>query len=266
MPSRIIDFHTHAFPDAVAERAMANLQSGATGVEAYLDGTVADLLRSMDAAGIEKSFICTIATRPGQFEGVLTWCDSIRSDRILPFPSLHPKDDDKPQKIQQIAREGFHGVKLHPFYQNFYANDPRMREIYDNICTSQLVLLLHCGYDIAFPRERRVDPAKIRDLAQNWPDLKLVAAHMGGWDAWDEVEQLILGRNIYMDISFTFRSLGVQKTADLIRRHGPQKVLFGTDSPWNDQSQELKLLRDTNLPQADLDLILSQNALRLLDI
>jgi len=61
--SGIIDFHTHAFPDELAARAIPFLEEEGN-VKAWLDGTAADLLRSMDRAGIERSVICSIATRP----------------------------------------------------------------------------------------------------------------------------------------------------------------------------------------------------------
>ena len=60
----VIDFHTHAFPDALADRAMGQLQARA-GIRACLDGRVGSLLASMDRAGIDRSVVCCIATRRG---------------------------------------------------------------------------------------------------------------------------------------------------------------------------------------------------------
>ena len=83
MQERIIDFHTHAFPDSLARRAMKTLLDEAPGIEAYLDGTVGALLQSMDASGIERSVVCCIATKPDQFEPILHWCRAIRSERLI---------------------------------------------------------------------------------------------------------------------------------------------------------------------------------------
>ena len=126
MEPRIIDFHTHAFPDALAARAMKALLAEAPGIKAYLDGTIADLLRSMDKAGIEKSVVCCIATKPEQFEPILRWCTAIRSDRLIPFPSVHPADPAWRDRIRRCRGEGFPGIKLHPFYQDFFADEDRM--------------------------------------------------------------------------------------------------------------------------------------------
>ncbi|MFP4564308.1 MAG: amidohydrolase, partial [Spirochaetia bacterium] len=57
----IVDFHTHAFPDELAARAVPALEAEAD-IEAVLDGTVTSLLESMDRAGIERSVVASIAT------------------------------------------------------------------------------------------------------------------------------------------------------------------------------------------------------------
>ena len=65
-PESVIDFHAHAFPDFLAARAVSHLEAmGYT--SAFLDGTVAALIASMDKAAISRSVICSIATEPRQF-------------------------------------------------------------------------------------------------------------------------------------------------------------------------------------------------------
>src|SRR5450759_3600527 len=101
----IIDFHTHAFPDEVAGGAIRALEK--SGVTAPLDGRVSSLLTSMDRLGVEKSILCSIATKPAQFAPILNWSKKIRSERIIPFPSLHPDDPDFAAHIRQIQDAGF---------------------------------------------------------------------------------------------------------------------------------------------------------------
>jgi predicted TIM-barrel fold metal-dependent hydrolase len=78
---------------------------------------VAGLLASMDRSGIEQSVVCSIATRQEQFTPILEWSKAIRSERIIPFPSLHPDDPELLEHLQLIRDEGFKGVKMHPYYQ-----------------------------------------------------------------------------------------------------------------------------------------------------
>ncbi len=125
----IVDFHTHAFPDELADRAM-KLLTEEGGVKPHLDGKISSLLRSMDACGIEKSIVCSIATKPVQFDPILSWCRKIRSGRIIPFPSLHPQDPQFSERISEIKKEGFKGIKFHPYYQDFRIDDERLFPIY----------------------------------------------------------------------------------------------------------------------------------------
>ncbi len=266
MKHRVIDFHAHAFPDALAPRAMKALLEEAPGIKAYLDGTVGDLLRSMDSAGIEKSVICCIATRPEQFEPILRWCSEIRSDRLVPFPSVHPADPACTGCVRQIRAEGFRGIKLHPFYQNFFADEDRMFCLYEEAARQDLLLVMHTGYDIAFPRIRRADPGKLLGIAETFPDLKLITTHLGAWQQWEEVRRYLLGRQIYMETSFAMEDLGLERAREMIMSHPDGYVLFGTDSPWTDQAHTLGFFNKMSLPPQELGQILAGNALGLLGL
>ena len=265
MQRPIIDFHTHAFPDTLAASAMRALLDEAPGIVAHLDGTVGDLLRSMDAAGIERSVVCCIATKVKQFDPILQWCKAIRSDRLIPFPSVHPADPLRIEHIRQIGSEGFRGVKVHPFYQDFYAGDDSMAPFYKEVSRQGLMLVMHTGYDIAFPRQRRADPQTVLRLTQRFPEMRLVATHLGGWQQWDEVREYLLGRDIYMEISFGLEDFGPAVSREMLMRHPQDYLLFGTDSPWNDQGGTLALLEGLQLPPERLKRILSENAARLLE-
>lgn len=111
-----IDFHTHAFPDPIAKVAVPVLEKEGN-IKAHLDGTVAALLASMERSGIDQSVLCSIATRPEQYGPILEWSRTIRSDRLIPLPSLHPDDPELLAHLHQIHAQGFKGVKMHPYYQ-----------------------------------------------------------------------------------------------------------------------------------------------------
>ena len=263
----IIDFHTHAFPDELADRAMtALLEEGRKkwDLTAHLDGRVSSLLASMDRNGIEKSIVCPIATRPSQFEPILAWCEKIKSDRLLPFPSVHPGDPDAPDKVSRIRREGFKGIKFHPYYQNFSIDEKRLSPIYKRISDEGLIVLMHTGFDLAFERKRICDPEKIVRVLEQFPDLQLVTSHLGAWEDWDEVERLIIGKRIYMEISYSLDILDRDRARRMILNHPDGYVLFGSDSPWTGQDKTLDLLKTLDLGEEREGLILRQNGLRLL--
>ena len=262
----IIDFHTHAFPDNLAARAMKALCDGAPDAAAFHDGTIAGLLKSMDAAGIERAVLCNIATKPSQFDSILRWSTQIKSDRIVPFCSIHPDDPDAVAHISAIRAAGFKGIKIHPYYQECDLDDPRMTPIYEQISREGLILVAHCGYDIAFERFRRADPPRIRKVTEAFPDLKFVATHLGAWQQWDEVADLLVGQPIYMELSFSLECLPPAEAKAILMQHSEDYLLFGTDSPWTDQTNALRLLRSLNLPSRRLDKMLRLNGERLLAV
>ncbi|HSV26970.1 MAG TPA: amidohydrolase family protein [Sedimentisphaerales bacterium] len=260
----IIDFHAHAFPDNLAQRAMKALCDGAPDATAFHNGTIGGLLKSMDAAGIERAVICNIATRPSQFEPILRWSGEIASKRIIPFCSIHPNDPDALAHISAIKDAGFKGIKMHAYYQDFHLDEPRMMPIYERISREGLILVAHCGYDIAFERFRRADPPRIRKVTETFPDLKFIAAHLGAWQQWDEVAALLAGRPIYMDLSFALECLPPDEARAILMEHNEDYLLWGTDSPWTDQSNALRLLRNLDLPSRRLEKMLRLNGERLL--
>lgn len=265
MTTGYIDFHTHAFPDQVAAMAIPALEKKGN-VNAYLNGTVADLLQSMDKAEIEQSVVCSIATRPEQFQPIIDWCESIRSERIIPLPSVHPADPDRFDQLQQIKDQGFVGLKMHPYYQDFFLDDEELLELYGKIKELGLLLVMHTGYDIGYPRIKRADPARILNMLQLVPGLRLITTHLGGWDEWEDVRSLLTGLPIYMEISFALDFLDQIRLRDLIVNHPPEYILFGTDSPWADQATTLKMLAKLGLPDDLFDRIVRENAKALLGI
>lgn len=260
---KIIDFHTHAFPDEIAERAIKKLQEDCP-VKAKLNGTVSDLLNSMDRYGIEKSVICSIATKPEQFFPILKWSKKIASDRIIPLLSVHPEDSEIRERLKIVKNEGFLGIKMHPFYQNFSIDDERLFELYEHLIENDLFVIMHCGYDISFPEWDIASPKRIVNVLKKFPELKFITTHLGAWKQWELVEKFILGREIYMETSFAFGWLPEEKIKDFLLKHPPDYILFGTDSPWADQGKEIENLKGLSLSEETFEKIFYYNSNKLL--
>lgn len=259
----IIDFHTHAFPNPVAQKAIPHLEK-AGNITAHTAGTVDALLQSMDKAGIEKSVICSIATRPEQFEAILNWSHTVKSHRIIPLLSIHPDDPKCVEHVYRVKEEGFLGIKMHPYYQNYFLADERLTPFYEALSETGLLLVAHCGFDIGYPSIRCADPAQTLKLITNFPELKLIATHFGGWKLWDEVEELLIGKEIYMEISFALKYLKPEQAERMITNHPADYLLFGSDSPWEDQSVCLQRLKKLSLSSTLFAKITEKNAEKLL--
>ncbi|MCP4376321.1 MAG: amidohydrolase family protein, partial [bacterium] len=190
--------HSHAFPDALAPKAIDALEARADW-KAFGTGTIDARLKSMDDAGIDVAVICTIATRPELTEGILRWCCSIRSERIVPFASVHPRSDDAVDWIRRIVDAGIQGIKMHSVYQDYCVDDPTLDGIYAAASDAGLIVTPHCGRDTAAPDDiNRASPERIARVIEKFPDLKLVCTHMGGWRMWDEVQEHLIGKNCPM--------------------------------------------------------------------
>jgi predicted TIM-barrel fold metal-dependent hydrolase len=259
----IIDFHVHAFPDKVAAGAVPAL-AAAGKVTPCLDGRIVSLLADMDRVGIASAVLGSIATKPGQFDAILAWSQEIRSARIIPFPSFHPANPRAREQIGAIKAAGFKGIKMHPYYQNFVLDEARMYPFYEQISAAGLILVMHTGLDIGFPRERICDPPRIVRVIEQFPELKLVATHLGAWAMWDEVRDQLLGRPLYLDISFSLQFLAPAEARRMILAHPPELILFGTDSPWICQAEVLRQFRALELEPELAEKILRLNGLALL--
>jgi uncharacterized protein len=263
--NRIIDFHTHAFPDEIANSVMTHLEEQAD-IPVYLDGRVSSLLGSMDSCGIQSSVLCCIATKPEQFESIFKWCKNIQSDRIIPFPSIHPDDKDYAQRLVRIKEAGFKGIKLHPYYQDFYIDEDRLWPIYEKIDELGLIVAMHCGFDFAYEHINRAGPNLIRKVIDRFESIKFVATHLGGWEQWADVRKYLMGQKIYMELSFSLDYLGAEGVKQIILNHPKEYVMFGTDSPWDNQPEVVRKFTELDLDKELEDMILRKNAEQLLGI
>ncbi len=259
-----IDAHTHAFPDKLARRAITMMEQRCP-FRAVGDGTVSGLLASMDAADIDLSVVCSIATRPDQVASILRWCKKHRSDRIEPLASVHPETPQAERWLAKFAQARLAGIKLHPMYQDFTFDDPRMDGIYAAACEHKLLVTVHCGRDIGFPADDdRAAPKRIAAVLDRFPDLKLLCTHMGGWRTWDETTEHLIGREVYLETSFSLDKLPREQAVEMIHKHGVDRVCLGSDWPWFSQKESLEQVRRLGLEPKQTDAIVWGNAARIL--
>jgi len=261
----IIDFHTHAFPDSIAGRAMASLEENGD-IQGFTDGTVGDLLRSMDEGGVTRSVLASIATRPNQSGPILQWSKQIASDRIIPFASVHPAAEDPVREVHAVAEAGLKGIKMHPYYQDFDLDEERLFPIYQAIAEAGLVLLMHTGFDLAYARTRKADPVRTVRVIERVPELTLVTSHFLAWEDWEEAEKHLLGKPVYTDLSYAVQFMDPARARALILAHPRDYVLFGTDSPWAHQGEVVSFIRSLDLGPDWEEAVFHGNAARLLGL
>jgi len=263
----VIDFHAHAFPDPLAGRALSALAEKVRGVLDPVCGVrTSDILEHMDKSGVDLSVLQPVVTKASQTRKTNQWAASIRSERLVSFAGLYPLDGNCREEIDLAAEWGLKGIKLHPEYQQFRPDAPEMLRLYDYILGKGIVLLLHAGVDLGLPGQIRSNPKMFAGIARAMKGGVIVAAHLGGFRQWDDVERYLVGEDIYLDTSMGFGHYAQEQFLRIAQAHGTDKILFGSDAPWSDAGEEIRRIRALPWPQEDIDAVLYRNAQRVLAI
>jgi predicted TIM-barrel fold metal-dependent hydrolase len=257
---KIIDFHTHAFPEAVASKAVANIGNHYS-IPMYGTGSIEDLIKNAKKANITYLVLHSTATRPAQVKNINNWVAEHSGGRIIGFGTLHPDMDGIEQEFERIISLGLKGIKLHPDFQGFKADDPKLDKIY-SVMENRLPLLIHAGD----ANQDNSSPERIARILDKFPKLTLIAAHLGGHMQWREAMEFLVGRNLYLDTSSALAYMGTELSTKIIKAHGAKKIVFGTDYPAALHTDELKRFMELNLSSEERQDILYNNAARILNI
>jgi len=260
----IIDIHTHIWPEKISLKAKESLE-GFFKIKAVADPTVDSLVRSMDKNKVDISVVCAVASRPEQVKSINNWAFGIRSEKIRVFASLHPDYPDWTAEMDRI-KAGADGIKFQPEFQNFYVDQKNVYPIYEKAQESGLPVLFHCGQELSGTMLVRSSPDRMLKVRNDFPRLKIVAAHFGGFRLWDEVKKHLLGKDIYLDTAFFFDFLPRDEIKKLLLAHSPDRLLFGSDFPLTDPAKDIAFIRGLDIPQGLKEKILYINAKALLGI
>lgn len=275
----IIDFHTHVFPDALAPRALAQLQSTSHHA-VYTDGTASGLRSSMKEAGIDYSVLLPVITNPQKAGRINDISIAHKEDNgLIYFGGIHPDTEDWRAELNKLAAGGVKGFKIHPVSQGVDIDDVRYLRILEHAAQLGLIVVMHAGDDPSFPGQSRCNPEKTRRALRQVPGVTFVAAHMGGEWNWDRVEDQLADTCAYLDTS---NSLGRREKIDdfhpdshfelmneaefcqLVHAFGKERILFAADSPWGNQVTYVKQIAALPLDHDTFEHIFYKNACRLL--
>lgn len=258
----VIDAHCHVYPQKILPRAV-----DATG-DFYLEkpfhnGTLEQLFEYGDAMGIDKYVIESVATTKNQVPRInefIAECVSKYPDRLYGLGAAHPESDDIRKDMEQVKALGLKGIKIHPDIQGFSIDCDGFKETYDACEELGLTVLSHAG-------DKRYDysnPNRIVPLLLSRPNLKFVAAHLGGWSIWSTaVDELQKIPNLYVDCSSALGYISPEKATEIIRRFGADHVLFGTDYPLHSIDGEFAHFDRLLLTDEERKMIFCENAKRI---
>ena len=263
----IIDFHTHIFPEKIANVALPKLSFYSGGIVPCGKATAASMLEVMDASGVDKAVFLSVATNPKQQTNVNDYAISLAdSDRLIPFGSVHPESENALEELERLKANGIKGVKLHPDYQGFFVDEERLFPIYEKIAELGLIAVFHAGVDIGFPEPVHCTPGRLKKVLPRFGNTPVIAAHLGGYLMYEDVMKYLADTDVYLDTSFSYGTVPPDYAKSIIKEFGSDKILFGTDMPWSSPENELRFIDSLELNSDDKDNILYKNAQKLLKI
>lgn len=245
----IIDAHCHVWPDHIAAQVLAGRPSDLDPVH---DGTLTGLLRTMDAAGVDHAMCLGVAGVAKNVRRTNEFIGSVPRDRLTPFGTVHP-DLGVDENLTSLRDNGIRGVKLHPLFQDVSFADPRVLELLHALAGDGVTVIAHVGAGGSDEANERGNPASLRAAIDAVPTLRLIACHFGGYHRLDDAEEWMVGSRTFLETSWPPRlsDLDRERVVAMVRRHGTDRVVFGSDWPMADPAAELAAVRALGLDEEE---------------
>jgi predicted TIM-barrel fold metal-dependent hydrolase len=278
----IVDIHTHVFHPEVhfGRRLFDDL--GRCGVDPASWGDICQRhLETTQAAEVAVVFGIQAAATGWHVPNDFVAAHVRRApERLIFFASIDPGVPGFEEELERYHQDGHcQGVKLAPVYQGVHPLDPRYRHIYSYCQRHGLPILTHMAttFSSGTPLEY-ARPAHMDQVAVDYPDLRMVLAHLG--HPWEGETIAVIRRNanVYADLSaLYYRPWQLYNSMRLLSEyHAEHKVLFGSDFPFTTTQGSLDHVRKLNtvlgqsgllaVPEEVIESIVHRDALTLLQI
>ena len=268
----IIDFHAHTFPDKIAQKTIDFLAAKAN-IPPFSDGSLSGLKERIEKAHVDLAVNLPVLTNPAAFESINRFALTInaeyaeKGEKVLSFAGIHPACEDIEGKMKWIKSQGFLGVKIHPDYQETFIDDEGYIKILECAKELDLIVTTHAGVDGGYPDSPvRCTPERAKRVIDKVGHSKLVLAHLGANEMADEVYHILAGEDVYFDTAYILRFIGKERFVKILEKHGEDKILFATDSPWSDIGGDVEILKSFALGETTEEKIFGKNAEKLLNL
>ncbi len=233
---KIIDMHTHVYPDAIATKAARSIRNYYHLGE-NMDGTISTLLEHGSAAGVVHWLILPVAVKPEHVRSInhFTQQQVQQHSCFTGFGTVHAQMENLMEEVRQIQAMGLKGIKLHPDCQHFNIDDARLFPLYEEV-QGRLPMMIHLGdehYDYSHP-------ARLRRVLEYFPKLEVCAAHFGGHTMYETAKEYLSDTNCILDISSTLMFLDKKTAEGYVNHYGAERLAFGTDYPVWDPVREVQ--------------------------
>lgn len=275
----LIDCHTHAFADKIADKAVTQL------IEYYkistsFGGRLFDLITAANEANLDALIMLVAATKPEQLIPANNWALNLaqlspaqlqtqlgikRIPKLIPFGTFHPDSPDWEGEIARLKAAGIKGIKLHPEFQQIDLADPKLHPFWETV-KDDFILMIHVGDPVITPNNLST-PKKIAQIIHDFPEIQIIAAHLGGYCFWEEALTELAGKKVYLDTSSALSYISPELFHKIFNKHGSNRILFGSDYPLESPAQALKSFDQFPwLKGTDREKILGKNCAELLGL
>ncbi|MBO4327435.1 MAG: amidohydrolase [Clostridia bacterium] len=252
----IINMHAHIFPSKIEEKAVDAIGKF-YGIPMQNKGTSEYLIEDGAKIGVSKYLVCSTATTAHQVKSINDFVagEADTHPEFIGFGSIHPDFENIAAEIDRMVELGLRGIKLHPDFQKFNIDDESAFPIYE-AAEGRLPILFHTGDD----RYEFSDPARLNRVLERFPKLVAIAAHLGGYRAWDSAKINYGHPRVYIDTSSSLMFVPPEEAVKIIHEHGISHVFFGTDSPMWNHTDEFRRFSALELTDEERSMILYKNA------
>lgn len=253
----IIDCHCHIFTGSVIRNVVSKTELIR---ELHLDAGAAARFGVEDlATSIRQHDISCILFPTAPPENVASENDrfislSASQPGLKTLATLHPEMTDMAGEARRVFDRGITGFKFCSFSQRFDILSEKTEQMLDAI--KDAAKEKNKSFTIVFDTFTRADchfgagpehltkPGRLNALVRRHPDIRFMAAHMGGLAAdYSELrKELAPAPNLYLDTSNAAHTLTREQFVELLQLHGPEHILFGTDWPFFDHASEIPLI------------------------
>ena len=262
----IIDFHAHVYPESVVSKIIPAAEKQLK-ITVPCTGSPEDLRLCMKGSGIDKSVVLPLARGQGDVSSLNEWIQSVSGDGLLSFGAIHPLMEGLEAELDRLKARGVKGVKMMPLLQKVYPDDPACGRLYSELIERDMIMVAHAGGDPLNRNEVYGTPKRFSEMIQSYPELRVVLAHLGGLRMWDEVYKYILpaAGNVFFDTSYVSFYASEAELERMIRDIGVERILFGSDYPWEDPGRAARIIGSLELTDGEREDVLWRNAAMLLE-
>ena len=260
---RAADAHAHIYPGKIAEKATASV-GDFYHIPMHNVGLPHVLAQRGGEAGIDRFLVCSVATKVEQVRSINQFIQE-KCEKYPQFIGLgawHQDITDISGEIDDIQARGLRGIKLHPDFQKFMIDDPKMLDVYKEAHRRGLPILFHTGDS----RTEFSSPHRLMNVIDKLPDFTCIAAHLGGYSEWEEARRELSGTNVYIDTSSSLFKISPEEAKENIAHFGVDHTMFGTDFPMWDPKEELERFFALGFSQEENQAMLYDNFARLFQL